>query len=100
LTWQTPFNAEVSVDYPNLVADLADPTGICLVEVSFDNGRTWEENWNAVNFPPLDKETPYTETTWTFGGPLRSAGAQVFIARAVDCAGNVGRGEILIVRGK
>ncbi len=100
LTWQTPFNAEVSVDYPNLTADISDPDGICLVEISFDHGRTWEENWNAKNFPPLHSSTPYTSTTWTFGGPLPTTGSQVFIARATDCAGSVGRGEILIIRGK
>lgn len=100
LTWQTPFNAEVSVQYPNLTADLSDPSGLCRVEISFDRGRSWEENWNAANFPPLDSTTPYTETTWTFGGPLPTSGTQVFIARAVDCAGNVGAGEILVIRGK
>lgn len=98
VTWITPFNTEVATNFQNLEADIADAeSGICIVEVSLDYGRSWTEAWNANSFPWRE---PLTQTSWSYSDDFSafSDGAHVVLLRARDCVGNVSPGEILVVR--
>ena len=100
VTWITPFNTEVATNFQNLEADIADAeSGICIVEVSLDNGRSWTEAWNSNSFP---QDEPITQTSWSYSDDFSafSAGAHVVLLRARDCVGNVSPGELLVVRVK
>jgi hypothetical protein len=100
VTWITPFNTEVSTNFQNLEADIADAeSGICIVEISQDNGRSWTEAWNARSFPWNE---PLNQTSWSYSDDFSafSAGTHVVLLRAQDCVGNVSPGEILVVRVK
>jgi hypothetical protein len=100
VTWITPFNTEVTTKFQNLEADITDAeSGICVVEISLDNGQSWTEAWNANSFP---QDEPITQTFWSYSDDFSafSAGAHVVQVRAQDCVGNVSPGEILIVRVK
>jgi len=100
VTWITPLNFEVTAKSSGLSADISDSgSGICLVELSSDNGRSWIEGWNAAGFALSE---PIHETTWAYhdGFPNLDEGGHVMIARARDCAGNLSPGEILVVQVK
>ena len=100
VTWNSIHNAEVTATTSGLSAEIADAvSGVCLVQLSTDNGRSWIEGWNAAGFA-LDE--PVKQTTWTYhdGFPEFATGSHVVILRAQDCAGNFSAGEILTVRVK
>ncbi len=61
----------------------AGDRGISKVEVSFDNGRTWEE---AQVKPPI---SDITWALWAYEWKPGSAGEYSVLARAVDAAGKV-----------
>jgi hypothetical protein len=100
VTWITRFNTEVDTKFQNLEADIADAeSGLCVVEISLNNGQNWTEAWNANSFPWRE---PLTQTTWSYSDDFSafSDGAHVVLLRARDCVGNVSPGEILVVRVK
>jgi hypothetical protein len=100
VNWNTPFNTEATASSSELSADIKDQaSGICLVELSIDNGQNWIEGWNSAGFALNE---PVKETTWTYhpGFPEFDKGAHSVILRAHDCAGNISPGEILVVRVK
>ena len=100
VNWISPINTVVAATSSELSAEISDRgSGICLVELSIDHGRTWIEGWNAAGFA-LDETIK--ETTWTYhiGFPEFSEGAHIVILRAQDCAGLVSPGEILVVQVK
>lgn len=61
----------------------AGDRGISTVEVSFDNGKTWEE---AQVKPPISN---LTWALWAYEWKPQSAGEYSILARAVDAAGKV-----------
>jgi hypothetical protein len=98
VTWISPINTKVTASYSDLQAEISDAgSGVCRVELSVDHGSSWIEGWNAGGFA-LDEMV--RETTWTYhpGFPEFSEGSQVVILRAIDCAGNISAGEILVVK--
>jgi hypothetical protein len=98
VTWVSPINTEVTASYSDLQAEISDAvSGVCRVEMSTDHGSSWVEGWNAASFA-LDEMV--RETTWTYhpGFPEFAEGSQVVILRAIDCAGNISAGEILVVK--
>ena len=100
VTWNSVHNTEVTATASGLSAEIADAgSGVCLVQLSTDNGRSWIEGWSAVGFALTE---PIKETTWTYhdGFPEFVSGSHVVILRAQDCAGNFSVGEILVVRVK
>ena len=100
VTWNSIHNTEVTATSSGLSAEIADAgSGVCLVQFSTDNGRSWIEGWSAAGFNLAE---PIKETTWTDhnGFPEFSSGSHVVILRAQDCAGNFSVGEILVVRVK
>lgn len=100
VTWNSVHNAEVTATSSGLSAEIGDTgSGVCLVQLSTDNGRSWIEGWNAEGFNLAES---IKETTWTYhdGFPEFTSGSHVVILRAQDCAGNFSVGEILVVRMK
>ena len=100
VTWNSVHNAEVTATAPGLSAEIVDAgSGVCLVQLSTDHGRSWIAGWNAAGFSLTE---PIKETTWTYhdGFPEFASGSHVVILRAQDCAGNFSVGEILVVRMK
>ena len=100
VTWNSIHNTEVTATTSGLSAEIADAgSGVCLVQLSTDNGRNWIEGWNAAGFALTES---IKETTWTYhdGFPDFASGSHVVILRAQDCAGNFSVGEILVVRMK
>ena len=98
MTWVSQINTEVTASYSDLQAEISDAgSGVYRVELSVDHGSSWVEGWNAASFA-LDEMV--RETTWTYhiGFPEFSEGSQVVILRAIDCAGNISAGEILVVK--
>jgi hypothetical protein len=100
VTWISSLNTVVTATSSDVSANIADRgSGICLIELSIDHGRSWIEGWNAAGFALGE---PVLATTWTyhFGFPDLDKGAHVVILRAHDCAGNISPGELLVVRVK
>jgi len=96
--WNSLPYSEVTAKTSGLSAEIADQgSGICLVELSTDHGRTWIEGWNAVGFALKDV---VKESTWSyhFGFPEFDNGPHTLLLRARDCAGNISQGESLIVK--
>lgn len=89
VTWRTAQQTTFSA-LEALEAEIADPiSGICVIEVSFDQGKTWEKQF----FPsPLPGETgPIQETLWSDHLDFKdfSQGIHQALLRASDCAGNL-----------
>jgi len=95
--WNSPLNTEVTDSISGISAEITDrDSGVCLVQISSDNGRSWENGWDAQDF--ILNEV-VKETTWTYhpGFPEFTRGAHIVILRAQDCDGNTSPGEILVV---
>lgn len=98
VTWLTEPNSAVSGDMA-LSADISDAiSGICSLEDSLDNGRTWETQFVAVPGAP-DAQIIHA-TTWSLHRDFAEfpKGVQLILLRAHDCAGNTSPGEILVFR--
>jgi hypothetical protein len=100
VNWNTPSNTAITAGSSVLSADIKDQiSGVCLVELSIDNGQSWIEGWNSTAFALNE---PVKETTWIYhpSFPEFDNGAHNVILRAHDCAGNISPGEILVVQVK
>jgi hypothetical protein len=98
VTWLTEPNSAVS-GYMALSAEISDATsGICSIEDSLDNGRTWGTQF--VSVPGAPDEQIIHETTWSLHRNFAEfpKGVQLILLRAHDCAGNTSPGEILVFR--
>jgi hypothetical protein len=98
VSWLTEPNSAVS-GYADLSAEITDATsGICSIEDSLDNGRTWETQF--ISLAPSGENPIVHETTWLLHRDFSEfpKGVQLIQLRAHDCAGNVSPGEILVFR--
>ncbi len=88
-------NSRIDVPSSDSTAPLTGPTldmvgvgfsgasGIAKIEVSVDQGKTWQEA-KLTRGP-----TPYVWTAWTYSGPLPPDGEQTLMARVTDNNGYV-----------
>jgi hypothetical protein len=98
VSWITEQNAILSgVDAISAV--ITDATsGICTIESSYDNGRSWE----IQLYDPLaggDVQVAH-EITWSAHGAFADfpSGTRLVLLRSRDCAGNTSPAVVLVIR--
>jgi hypothetical protein len=98
VTWISELNSAVP-GFAALSAEITDATsGICSIDDSLDNGRSWETQFLVQPGSP-DAEVVHT-TIWSLHRDFSAFknGPLVIILRAHDCAGNLSPGEILVIQ--
>ena len=92
--WLSEPNSIVS-ENDSLSAKITDPvSGVCSVESSLDNGRSWEKQIIPFNIETRNEVIVSIRKDFS----KFQAGARVALLLARDCAGNSSPAEVLVIR--